>query len=288
VKNWFRLTLALAVLGSSAAVGIACFSSSSSPPSGSSGGTTSSSGGMSSSGASSGGSGGGNNCMTVPLTPSATGFVPMVTALNPPIVGAWFSYGDNQGSTGVPPGDCITKGMHMTSDCSAITFPPEPSDGGTASFPQTTPGTMCLSGTAAAVIACVSGVCMGKDYSNIWGLGMGLDLNNPNGTPATYNATMAGIKNFTFNVTGLPAATVRVEFSTPETDPSGDAWSYTLTGNGATTVDLTKLSPSFNMSEEPVFDPTQIEAIQFHVVTGSSPVTFSDFCIDSLAVTVCM
>jgi hypothetical protein len=216
--------------------------------------------------------------------PDPTGFVAPVTALNPPIVGAWFVYGDGLGENGAPPGNCDSAdaGAHMPSQCSMITSPAPPTDGGTASFPQMTPGTMCLSGTAAQVIGTP------PDYSNIFGIGMGLDLSNPSGMPAPYDAKGAGITAFTFTVSGLPSGMVRVEFTNPKTDPSGDSWAYVLSSNGDTRVDLTKLSMSFPMSGVAPFDPSQIEAIQFHVATApSAAVPVTAFCISNLAVTVC-
>ena len=255
-------------------------SSGSSSGGGSGGSSGSSSGGMSSGGQDAGG------CTTVPLTPSPTGYV-STTALN--IAGAWFAYGDDLGANGAPPGQCVTKGMHSAADCSVVTSPPPPEDGGTGSFPQTTAGTMCLSGTAAQVIG------VPPDYSNIFGIGIGLDFNNPSGTPLPYDATMNQITGFQFTVAGLPTGAVRVEFAEPATDTTGDAWSYTLTSNGQVTVSLASgtgagdLSPSFTPTgTQPPFDPTKVESIQFHVVTNTSgAVAVSSFCISDLQAVVC-
>jgi hypothetical protein len=298
-----RVTVSVGFLAS---VTAACFSSSSSPGpdadaggSGSSSGSGSSGGSGSSSGGSSSGSGSGGpvdggkseaggGCTTVPLTPTATGYVD-TTSLN--IVGAWFAYGDNIGTSGAPPGPCTSTGMHPASACSTITSPPPASDGGTASFPQQTPGTMCLSGTAAEVIGTP------PDYSNIFGIGIGLDLNNPSGTPATFNASANHVTGFQFNVSGLPTGTVRVELQEPATDKTGDAWSYTLTAAGPVTVQLAsgtgagQLSPAFTPptgTTQPPFDPTTLEAIQFHVVTSTTgAVPVSSFCVSDLAAIVC-
>lgn len=307
-----RVTVSVGFLAS---VTAACFSSSSSPDPGTDaggGGSTSSGsgsggggsgsgggssgggsgGGSSSGGAVDGGSGGsseaGGGCTTVPLTPTSTGYVD-TTSLN--IVGAWFAYGDDVGASGAPPGQCVTAGQHPASACSVITSPAPAADGGTASFPQQTPGTMCLSGTAAQVIGTP------PDYSNIFGIGIGLDLNNPGGTPATFDATANHVTGFQFKVAGLPAGTVRVEFPEPATDKTGDAWSYTLTAAGPVTVRLAsgagpgELSPSFTPptgTTQPPFDPTKLEAIQFHVVTSTTgAVPVSSFCISDLAAIVC-
>ncbi len=296
-----RVTVSVGFLAS---VTAACFSSTASPDpgadaGGSGGGSSSGGGGGSSSGGGTGSSSGaapdgggsgeaGGGCTTVPLTPSATGYVD-TTSLN--IVGAWFAYGDNVGTNGAPPGPCTSEGMHPASACSAITSPPPASDGGTASFPQQTAGTMCLSGTAAQVIGTP------PDYSNIFGIGIGLDLNNPSGTPAPFNASANHVTGFQFNVSGLPTGTVRVEIQEPATDKTGDAWSYTLTGAGPVTVQLAsgsgagQLSPSFTPptgTTQPAFDPTNVEAIQFHVVTSTTgAVPVSSFCVSDLAAIVC-
>ena len=155
----------------------------------------------------------------MPLTPTATGYVD-ATSLN--IVGAWFAYGDNVGTNGAPPGPCTSAGGHPASACSSITSPPPAVDGGTASFPQQTPGTMCLSGTAAQVIGTP------PDYSNIFGIGIGLDLNNPSGTPAPFNASTNHVTGFQFNVSG-PSDWDGSGGSHPgpRRTQTGDAWSYT-------------------------------------------------------------
>jgi hypothetical protein len=226
--------------------------------------------------------------MTVPVTSDPTGYV-STTSLG--IVGAWFAYGDDLGMNGVPPGNCETKGMHAASQCSVVTSPAPPTDGGIATFPQMTPGTMCLSGTAAQVIGTP------PDYSNIFGIGIGLDFNNPSGTVGTYDATMNHVTGFQFTVAGLPMGTVRVELQEPATDTSGDAWSYTVTANGQVTVNLKSgtgagdLSPAFTPpmgTTEPPFDPTKLEAIQFHVVTNkTASIMVNNFCISDLAAIVC-
>src|SRR5277367_1203222 len=94
---------------------------------------------------------------SVPLSPDPNGYLgPSSNSVG--IQGAWYAYGDDWGSNGAPPGNCETKGMHAANTCSSITFPPpatasDAGDGGyTSTFPQTTPGTMCLSGTAAKVL----------------------------------------------------------------------------------------------------------------------------------------
>jgi hypothetical protein len=231
---------------------------------------------------------------TVSLAPDPNGYLgPSSNTLG--IQGAWYAYGDGWGTNGAPPGVCETTGMHPTADCSSITFPPPatPSDGGdggyVSTFTQTTPGTMCLSGTAAKVI--------GSDYSNMFGIGIGLDFNNQGGVKMPYNATMNHVTGFSFNIAGIPTgASVRIELPIPATDPTGDSWSVTAMADGPVTVDLTtasgdlhRLTPSFTPAAgttQPAFDATMVESIQFHVPTNTAdavtipattPLCVSDF-----------
>ncbi len=214
----------------------------------------------------------------VPITPDPGGYVaPTSNTLG--IQGAWYGYGDDWGTNGAPPGNCETMGMHMMSQCSSITFPPPAmvSDAGDAgsvgAFPQTTPGTMCLSGTAAKVV--------GTDYSNMFGIGIGLDLKNEGGVKMPYNASMNKVVGFSFHIAGIPSgASVRVEFPIPATDASGDAWSITAATDGDYTADLTTMAsdshalmPSFAPAAgatQPPFDATMVKSIQFHIPTNTT------------------
>jgi hypothetical protein len=278
-----RVSLSIGLLAATAAVACSNSSSGGSAPVAEAGPDTSTG---TDSGAESG-----SGCQTIALAPSATGYVDE-TSIN--VVGAWFAYGDSIGTNGAPPGNCVTNGGFPAASCSSITFPPgPPEDGGPASFPQTTPGTMCLSGTAAQVIGTP------PDYSDIFGIGIGLDFNNTAGTASTWDATMNHVTGLSFTVSGLPTTgAVRVEFQEPGTDVApNDAWSYTLTGNGPVTVNLMTgtgdgdLATAFTVpvgDTEPPFDATMLEAVQFHVVTDTTaPITVSNFCISGLSAIVC-
>jgi hypothetical protein len=235
----------------------------------------------------------GSGCQSVALTPNAEGYVGPIAAVN--IAGSWFTYGDGAGANGeTTTGSCETDpNMWPASSCSSITFPPYPTDGGTATFPQATPGTMCLSGTAAQILGTP------PDYSGIYGIGIGLDFNNTAGTAEPYNATMNNVTSLTFTVAGFPTGgTVRAEFQEPATNVAPeDAWSYTITGDGDVTINLAsgsgagQLAVSFMVptgDTEPPFDPTSILAIQFHVVPNTkAPTPVSNFCISNLAAVVC-
>jgi hypothetical protein len=289
---------------------VACLSSSSGgpgvTPEAGTGSSGSGSGGSTSSGSGSGSSSGvveaSPGTLNVPLTPTDTGYV-SVSAIN--LVGAWFAYGDELGSNGAPPGDCQKTGGFMASQCSMITFPPGPSTGpeaGPATFPPFPVdggpgplGTMCLSGKAAQVPA----VGATFDYSDVFGIGIGLDFNNPHGTVMPYDASK--ITALTFTVAGLPTdpgTRVNIEFQEPATDVApNDAWQYQIIANGPTTVYLTtgpgagQLSPAFTAPAgsppQPAFDPTMIEGIQFHVVTNTmNPINVAALCISDLTAVV--
>ena len=81
------------------------------------------------------------------------------------------------------------------------------------SFPNTA-GKMCTSGTVAKIIPIVGSTML--DYNQIWGAGIGLDLNNGGGdagaVKGTYNATAAGVLGIAFDIDTVPLATLRVEF----------------------------------------------------------------------------
>jgi hypothetical protein len=185
--------------------------------------------------------------------------------------------------------------MHAASACSSITSPlPNATDaggeGGAAlGFPPGASGAMCLSGTAAQIVGTP------PDYSNMFGIGIGLDFNNMGGVKLPYDATAHHVVGFQFTIGGLPAspATVRVEFPFPGTDTSGDAYAETV-APGTTQMTIlwsdATFGPSFTPptgTTEPPFDPSKVESIQFHVVTNtqaSFPVT--NLCVSDLAALV--
>jgi hypothetical protein len=241
-------------------------------------GTTSSSGSPGSSGSTTttGGDGGGSvtppaGTTLMPLVPDANGYIdPSSNTIG--VQGAWYAYGDDWGTNGAPPGNCESVGMHAASACSSITFPPPAvlADGGyTSTFPQTTAGTMCIAGTAAKVVS--------GDYSNIFGIGIGLDFNNQGGVKMPYSATANNVTGFSFHISGIPTgASVRVELPIPATATSGDAWSITALADGDYIADLTTvasdphpLKPSFTSTgTQPPFDATMVQSIQFHIPTN--------------------
>jgi hypothetical protein len=253
--------------------------------------------------------------MTVPLMISPTGYVSM-SALG--ITGSFFAYGDSIGTDGLPGGgNCQTNGGFSDAQCSSLTFPPLGATGDAAApdgaavplgFPPGGPsGTdgmtaMCLSGTLAKIIDKAGAT--GPDYSDIWGLGVGLDFNNPNGTAGPWSATANQVVGFSFTVSGFPAGgkALSVEFPTAATVAAGnDSYSIQITKDGNYTAMLTKAAtpayggtgPNVTLAFNPMgftaapWDPTMITAIQFHLLPETSgTTTVTDFCISNLSAIV--
>jgi hypothetical protein len=248
-------------------------------------------------GGTSGGGGGGSGgtlatVAGVEITPDATGFV-MGSAANKMIQGSWYGYGDHYGTTGAPPGDCETKGMHPATACSVITSPtlPAPVAPATnAGFPNVS-GKMCATGTAAMVVAGAAGAL---DYDNVWGAGIALDLNNSGGANAAklpYDAVANGVKGFSFvfenRLTPAPVTfSMRVEFPTMPA-PAAAFWAGNLDQPspvmpGLNVVHWADVKGPFYNAAAPAFDPTKIMSIQFHIYTGGGGARPFNFCISNL------
>lgn len=234
-------------------------------------------------GGSGGGSGGGGNSGNltgVLITPDASGWV-MGDTNTLGVQGAWYAYGDGIGADGsTATSTCVMKGGHQTSECSMITTP--------AAGPFTnTGGMMCTTGTVAKVINGANGM---PDYSNIWGAGIGLDLNATGGlvsTKGVFDATAKGVKGISFDLSAVPLPGLRVEFATPSTNGStagNDYWGAAATypnspvkmGPNVVTWDLVK-GPMGH-----AFTPGMIESIQFHVPTVVAATGTYNFCISNL------
>ena len=208
------------------------------------------------------------------LTPDATGWVDRGATATTGIQGAWYGYGDMT--------DCTAAG-HPASACSVIVQPP------LMGFPQTVPGSMCTNGTAAVVPTPTQ-----ADYSAVWGAGIALDLNAEGGDAAAnapktpYDATANGVLGFSFDIdVAPPLSGMRVEFPTPTTSNAAAYWG----GGGAANSPVKKGhnvilwamvgGPSY-ITNPPVFTPSMINSIQFHIPTNTTaPVTYS-FCISNL------
>lgn len=299
--------------------------------SGSGGSTNSSSGGSNGSG--SGGSSGAPTFTEVTLSPDDTGWIDSMADGNSlGIQGSWYPYGDQYGPLcGDPDMPNSASGMkcndshfgdHPTSDCSSISTP----DPTMMSFPNDG-GKMCTAGMVAKVIAIVNSTQgTGMDYSNIWGAGIGLDLQAQKGgsacdTKGTFNAPNNHVVGIKFDLSSdsgsIPAGGLRVEFPTPSTDGTKNGSAYwgadssfsTASGKFVTVgtntiyfdpVAVLGMTAGAKDSTMPITQPvvvpgatpavpldqTAIESIQFHVPASTSAATTYQFCISNLKMLV--
>lgn len=232
----------------------------------------------------------------VTLVPDASGWIGRGAEGNGIAVqGAWYPYGDKYGEA-----KCTMVGLHAPEECSTITSP----DPLVPGFPNTD-GEMCTSGETAVVLGCKEGVprcTLGSpDYSNMWGAGIGLDLNAegaPSGEPAPkapWNPDEQGVVGIAFDIDVVPPPGLRVEF--PIVLPDGSTTENHVDGSpywGAKSnypnSDVKPGRNQFRWAEVAVptmnyaFDRTQILSIQFHVpavTTGANRGAYS-FCVKNL------
>jgi hypothetical protein len=223
----------------------------------------------------------GGTCQLVPLSPSATAYVE-VPALS--IMGFWLPMATAWAPTERPPSmrddtpaDRLLR-RHVSSACTRGWRSGElPSDDAGSDVPLR---------SAAQVVGTP------PDYSNIFGIGMGFDLNDPSGAQQAYNAAAHQIVGFQFTVAGLPPGGARVELPTPATSvATDDSWSFELTADGLVTLYFSQLTPAFPPpvgSTQPPFDPTKLDGIMFHVVTNTAAaIPVSSFRVSCLAAIVC-
>jgi len=230
------------------------------------------------------------NAVEVALTPSADGFVN--SALG--VLGAWYAYGD--GNDGAKPGVCQTVGMHQTAECSVITAP-------VPGMPFAPVGTslsqMCTSGTVAKVIN--FGDPPSLDFSNIFGAGIGLDLNNPGldggtGVKMPFNAPSKMVIGISFTLDAVPSTGLRVEFPFGTSATAAGVWkphpttyaSPVAAGHNILLFANVKQPAYVKMADMIPFDPTTLTSIQFHIPTTASGASAYHFCIDNLALIVQM
>ena len=271
------LALTLLVGGASGVGGSGCSSSSGS---GGSGGST--------------GTGGSSGVAGDPLVSSPTGFVSdTVTG----VVGPWYSYADSIGSAASltsddsANSDCVKKGGFTIDKCSAVVSPLGgqpfvPTDGGTSK--------MCTNGTAAKVITGTSG---SPDYSDLWGAGIALDLNNPGGDAgAKSDLDLSAFKGFEFDFSGdlIPNMQMRVNFPfTGEHGSDSPYWMGDTNASSPLAVGHMKVNfsdvggPAYLKNQTPpttppAFDKTKVQSIQFQVFTVTSSATPYSFCVSNL------
>lgn len=240
--------------------------------------------------AGSGGSGGAPGGIT--LVPDRTGWVDLMAEGNTiGVQGAWYPYGDRYGVA-----KCTSVGMHLPAECSSISTPDPLIPG----FPNED-GTMCTAGETAVVLPCGAGVpgCTAgsPDYSNMWGAGIGLDLNaaGDGGAKHPWNATEHGVTGVAFELDEIPANGLRVEFpivlpdtTTTEDHADGSPYWGAASNFPPSPVKVGRNEVRFSGVTGPrtsyTFDTTKILAIQFHVpaITVGSARGAYRFCIKNL------
>jgi len=242
---------------------------------------------------------GGTGGTGIPLTPTDTGFVTDATS---GIIGAWYSYGDGAGgaasvsSTDSAHSDCILKGGFTADQCSQITTPIP----GQPFVPDPTMG-MCTSGTAAKVLPPPGNAAGSPDYSDLFGAGIGLDLNNPGGDAGVKMpidlSTYKGF-SFTFSGTMIPIGNkIRVNFPFMGENNGTDSPYFaanklddhsTISTTGVNTVHWADIQgPAYLLSQTPAvtppaFDPSKVESIQFQVFTNTGAAIPYAFCVNNL------
>ena len=259
-----------------------------------------------------GGTDGGSSSLCtgcIPLSSTSTGFVQDVTG-GSNVIGPWYAYGDGVGAgantttTDNANSDCVKKGGFSPSACSQIGAPTPGQP-----FPPTDLATseMCTWGTAALVMNKAGA----PDYSDLWGAGISLDLNNPGGDAGVKgDIDLSAYKGVSFdfsaytgsdsNMAGVPAGAMRVNFpftgehatdspywmgatkaSSPLTPPAGKSLHVdVLWSDVGGPYYLTQQSPAVT---PPAFDPTKIQSIQFQVFTNATATTPYAFCVSNLA-----
>jgi hypothetical protein len=234
----------------------------------------------------------------VTLVPSELGWIDRLDDGNAvDVQGAWYPYGDKYGVA-----KCTNVGLHTPDECSTI-FEPDPLVTG---FPNEG-GVMCTRGETAVVLDCLPDVpnCPPgtPDYSNMWGAGIGLDLNAEGATDAgagvksPYNPDEHGVVGIAFDIDQIPLPKLRVEFPMLLPDNSstedhvdgspywgaGEDGSYPASNvavghNEFRWEDVTPPRTTYD------FDRTKILAIQFHVpaITAGTSRGQYEFCISNL------
>lgn len=235
-------------------------------------------GGMPMTGGTGTGGSGTGMAMGVLLEVDPTGWVDgMFEGNTVKVQGAWYPYGDSYGDA-----KCTVAGGHMPEECSVVTSPVVED----MSFPNVD-GKMCVTGTVAKVLM---GADKMPDYANMWGAGIGLDLNASGGLMSVkqpYDAAANGVVGVSFDIDAVPLSGLRVEFPTvaTETAPDGaDYWGASMSypaspvKAGTNVIDLTEVKgPKGN-----VFDKTKLLSLQFHVPTSLTSKGEFAFCISNV------
>lgn len=151
---------------------------------------------------------------------------------------------------------------------------------------QWDPATRCLSGE----------LCLADETGQNWGVAIGFDLDNRAEVKYAWNASTAGVKGFTWVVTGSPRG---LQFWVQNMDPSFNgvcsAASCSIDGppDGTSSASATGQLTFAGMQKDfwggtgvaYTFDPANISSLQFKVPAPIDPFYASySFCVDALGV----
>ena len=198
-------------------------------------------------------------------------------------------------------------------ECATITSPPPPPAMGFSNLS----GVMHTAGTVETVLPCTADQtttgCPDHDYANMWGAGIGLDLNRATaldgGALSVWNPADHCVIGVAFTIEGVPAKGMRVEFPMLLTsaealadDPPIDLPNPTTEEHSARSAywgaqakgdRMYPASPVTNgenrilwrdvaspIRDAYTFDPSRIVSIRFHVIAGQS--SSYDFTISRL------
>jgi hypothetical protein len=236
------------------------------------------------------------------------------------VQGSWYPYGDQYGD-GAGDSKCTKFGNHMPSECAQITSPPPPPAMG---FPNSG-GAMHTEGTVEKILPCVEGSmaimiptsgCPTFDYSNMWGAGIGFDLNadkgEDGGAKHMWNPAEHGVIGFEFTIDTVPLPGLRVEFpmllqdadaaadfpvlppgSTTDSHSAGAPyWGAQRNGDqkfpnspvmaGVNRVNFNEIDIQSPKLSAYVYDPSRMLGIQFHVPTNSTSSGTYSFTISNI------
>jgi hypothetical protein len=156
---------------------------------------------------------------------------------------------------------------------------------------------MCTAGSVAKVI----NLGDAADYSNIFGAGIGLDLNNPGldggtGVKLAFNAQAKNIIGIAFDLDAVPASGLRVEFPFGSAATAAGVWKpdkskySSPVGPGHNVLLFASVTqPGYVKAADLVpFDPSTLTSIQFHVPTNTTAAAPYQFCIDKLSLIIQM
>jgi hypothetical protein len=207
-------------------------------------------------------------------------------------MGPWFAFSDaispNDGLSSDSP--CVLAG-HPVSACSKVLTPTP----GTAFVPTNlASGMMCTTGVAAKAVDVVGQVGI-PDYSNIYGGGIGMNFNELQGATnrAAFNFSAAHVVGISFDIDQVPSGGIRVELPTTSTVQSPAIYQPNSVANYISPLQTGHNQIRWNQAiypdyvvNPPLFDPTQLLAVAFHVATSSvGPVSYA-FCISNLSAIV--